>query len=137
MRILVTGGAGFIGSFVVDRLLAAGHTVRVLDNLDPQVHPEGAPAYLAADAELVHGRNGKVGARSAAEIGMHAVRGGDAAGDHTVYLFGTGERLEITHRASTRDIFAQGALRAARWIVGRKPGRYRFREVLLPSRTQT
>src|SRR5215471_13323704 len=55
MRVLVTGGAGFIGSFVVDRLLAAGHTVRVLDNLDPQVHPEGAPAYLPAQAELVRG----------------------------------------------------------------------------------
>src|SRR5262249_212316 len=55
MRVLVTGGAGFIGSFVVDRLLAAGHTVRVLDNLDPQVHPQGAPAYLAAQAELVRG----------------------------------------------------------------------------------
>jgi dTDP-L-rhamnose 4-epimerase len=55
MIVLVTGGAGFIGSFVVDRLLAAGHTVRILDNLDPQVHPEGPPAYLAGGAELLVG----------------------------------------------------------------------------------
>ena len=55
MVVLVTGGAGFIGSFVVDRLLAAGHTVRILDNLDPQVHPDGPPAYLAPGAELFVG----------------------------------------------------------------------------------
>ncbi|HJW67988.1 MAG TPA: NAD-dependent epimerase/dehydratase family protein, partial [Candidatus Binatia bacterium] len=55
MHVLVTGGAGFIGSFVVDRLLAAGHGVRLLDNLDPQVHPDGPPDYLARDAQLVVG----------------------------------------------------------------------------------
>ena len=55
MRVLVTGGVGFIGSFLMDRLLASGHQVRALDNLDPQVHPDGLPAYLASEAELVVG----------------------------------------------------------------------------------
>jgi 4-hydroxy-tetrahydrodipicolinate reductase len=55
---------------------------------------------------------------------MHAVRGGDVIGDHTVFFFGDGERLELTHRASNRELFAHGALRAACWLVGRAPGLY-------------
>jgi 4-hydroxy-tetrahydrodipicolinate reductase len=82
------------------------------------------------DARLVHGREGRPGPRGAAEIGMHALRGGDVVGDHTVFFFGEGERIELTHRASSRDLFAHGALRAARWIAGKKPGRYTLSDVL-------
>jgi 4-hydroxy-tetrahydrodipicolinate reductase len=77
-----------------------------------------------------HGREGLPGARDPAEIGIHALRGGDVVGDHTVFFFGDGERLELTHRASSRDLFARGALRAARWIAGRPPRRYRLSDVL-------
>jgi 4-hydroxy-tetrahydrodipicolinate reductase len=65
-----------------------------------------------------------------ANVGIHALRGGDVIGDHTVHLLGGGERLELTHRATNRDVFAHGALRAARWLVGRPPGRYALRDVL-------
>ena len=61
---------------------------------------------------------------------MHALRGGDVIGDHTVHLLGGGERLELTHRATSRDVFAHGALRAARWIVGQAAGRYSLGDVL-------
>jgi 4-hydroxy-tetrahydrodipicolinate reductase len=91
-------------------------------------------AEIAKDARggarLVHGREGKPGARAATEIGVHAVRGGDVVGDHTVYLLGAGERLELVHRASSRELFAAGALRVARWIAGRPAGRYRMDDVL-------
>lgn len=79
---------------------------------------------------LVSGRQGIVGARPSDELGIFALRGGDVIGDHTVYLFGPGERLELTHRATSRDLFAQGALRAARWIVGKAPQRYTLADVL-------
>jgi 4-hydroxy-tetrahydrodipicolinate reductase len=79
---------------------------------------------------LRHGRSGRPGERPAGEIGMHAVRGGDVVGDHVVHLLGPGERLELVHRASSRDLFAHGALRAAGWIVGKPPGRYSLRDVL-------
>jgi 4-hydroxy-tetrahydrodipicolinate reductase len=78
----------------------------------------------SARGALVHGRSGRPGARPAGEIGMHALRGGDVIGDHTVHLLGAGERVELTHRATSRDVFAHGALRAARWIAAKPPGRY-------------
>ncbi|NLW81494.1 MAG: 4-hydroxy-tetrahydrodipicolinate reductase [Desulfovibrionales bacterium] len=70
-----------------------------------------------------YGRHGLVGARPEKEIGVHALRGGDVVGDHTVYFFGPGERIEVTHRAHSRENFARGALRAVRWISAQKPGR--------------
>jgi 4-hydroxy-tetrahydrodipicolinate reductase len=82
-------------------------------------------------AEVVrHGRKGIVGARTDAEIGMHALRGGDVVGDHTVIFAASGERLELTHKASSRDTFANGALRAAQWVSGQKPGLYDMQDVL-------
>ena len=77
-----------------------------------------------------HGRVGIVGERTAAEIGIHSVRGGDVVGDHTVIFANTGERLELTHKASSRDTFANGALRAALWIVKQKPGLYDMQDVM-------
>jgi 4-hydroxy-tetrahydrodipicolinate reductase len=77
-----------------------------------------------------HGREGLPGERSRNEIGVHALRGGDIAGEHTVYFAGTGERIELTHRASSRDTFAKGALRAAGWMIGKPAGWYAMRDVL-------
>jgi len=75
-------------------------------------------------------REGMVGERRPEEIGIQSVRGGDIVGDHTVLFAGPGERLEITHRATNRDNFARGALLAAEWIVGKKPGLYDMQDVL-------
>jgi 4-hydroxy-tetrahydrodipicolinate reductase len=79
---------------------------------------------------VAHGREGLIGERSATEIGIHSIRGGDVVGDHTVAFVGRGERLELTHKASSRETFAAGALRAARWIVGHPPGLYSMEDVL-------
>ena len=79
---------------------------------------------------LRHGRHGLVGQRTATEIGMHSLRGGDVVGDHTVIFATPGERLELTHKASSRDAFAVGALRAAQWVVGKKAGVYDMQDVL-------
>ncbi len=85
---------------------------------------------VALDACAVRGRDGVTGARPAGAIGFAALRGGDVAGDHTVIYAGDGERLELTHRAGDRAIFARGAVRAALWAVGRPAGLYSMRHVL-------
>ncbi len=81
-------------------------------------------------SDLVHGREGQVGKRRKGEIGVHALRLGDVVGDHTAYFVGNGERIMLGHLAHSRDIFAGGALRAAGWIAGQKPGRYSMKQVL-------
>jgi 4-hydroxy-tetrahydrodipicolinate reductase len=99
--------------------------------------PSGTAERLRAAVEeargeltSVGGREGNVGPRKADEIGMLAVRGGDVIGDHTIHLLGHGERLELTHRATNRDLFARGALRAARFLHGKPAGRYTMADVL-------
>jgi len=87
---------------------------------------QGARAHLAA----IHGREGNVGPRRDDEIAVLALRGGDVIGDHTVHLLGPGERIELTHRATNRDLFARGALAAARFLIGKPPGRYTMNDVV-------
>lgn len=77
-----------------------------------------------------HGRAGIVGERTSNEIGVHAIRGGDVVGDHTVIYAAPGERLELTHKASSRDTFARGALRAAQWAAKQPAGLYDMQDVL-------
>jgi 4-hydroxy-tetrahydrodipicolinate reductase len=78
----------------------------------------------------VYSREGVIGERRKKEIGIQSLRAGDVVGEHTVIFAGAGERIEITHRATSRDNFARGALVAARWIVGRPPGLYDMQDVL-------
>jgi len=77
-----------------------------------------------------HGRSGIVGQRTSEEIGIHSMRGGDVVGDHTVVFANVGERVELTHKASSRETFATGALRAAEWVATQKPGLYDMQHVL-------
>ena len=102
--------------------------------------PSGTALYLAEAAArgraasleqiAAWSRHGLVGARQPDELGFQVLRGGDIVGEHTVFLCGLGERLELTHRATDRGIFARGALRAARWLVGKPAGRYTMQDVL-------
>ena len=98
-------------------------------------NPQGTDLPLSAILEEVgkHPARHVVltgGERTPSEIGMHSLRGGDVVGDHTVIFAANGERLELTHKASSRETFAQGALRAAQWVVHQKPGLYDMQDVL-------
>jgi len=102
--------------------------------------PSGTALALAAAIATARGeklaehavlaREGDTGPRPAGAIGMQSLRGGDNPGEHTVLFLGAGERLELVHRAATRDHFARGAVRAARWLLGRGPGLHHMGEVL-------
>jgi 4-hydroxy-tetrahydrodipicolinate reductase len=82
------------------------------------------------DKVAVLARHGNIGERKRGEIGVQTLRVGDVVGEHTV-IFGTlGERIEVTHKASSRDVFARGAVRAAQWVVGKPPGLYDMQDVL-------
>lgn len=102
--------------------------------------PSGTALYLGEITAEVLGRNLNIGAsytrectntvRAEKETGIHAIRGGDIIGDHTVYFIGKGERIEITHRAQNREMFSRGAVIAAKWLVDREPGLYAMKDVL-------
>jgi 4-hydroxy-tetrahydrodipicolinate reductase len=79
---------------------------------------------------LAYSRHGIIGERPPWQIGLQTLRGGDVVGEHTVYFVGEGERIELTHRATSRDQFARGAVRAAQWVVGQPPGVYDMAAVL-------
>jgi 4-hydroxy-tetrahydrodipicolinate reductase len=81
-------------------------------------------------SDVTHGRVGNIGPRPPREIGMHTLRGGDVVGDHTVLFAADGERVELTHKASSRLTFAAGAVRAAVWLADRPAGLYDMQDVL-------
>ena len=93
---------------------------------------EAVAAGLGSELKDVarYERHGRIGARKKGEIGIQTLRGGDVVGDHTVMFLGDGERVELTHKATSRENFSSGALRAAKWIPGKSPGVYAMRDVL-------
>jgi len=123
------------------RLLGAGYDAEVLElhHAAKVDAPSGTALRIAeaiaegrgrGDRHFVLAREGETGARPDAAIGVQALRGGDNPGEHTALFLGRGERLELVHRAATRDHFARGALRAAAWALGRPPGLYDMEQVL-------
>ena len=100
----------------------SGTAMRLADEL--------AKALGRSHDDITTSRVGQVGARPHKEIGVQALRGGDVVGEHTVFFFGDGERVELTHRATSREQFGRGALRAAKWVIGQPAGLYDMSHVL-------
>jgi 4-hydroxy-tetrahydrodipicolinate reductase len=128
------------------RVLGDGYDVEVLEahHRMKKDAPSGTALKLAevlatalgrGQEDLTFERHGQIGARPKKEIGVQTLRGGDVVGEHTVFFYGDGERIELTHRATSRDQFGLGALRAARWVTGRAPGLYDMADVLGFQRT--
>lgn len=101
----------------------SGTARRLLEILNEETH-------TSYEHDVAHGRFGNIGARPGKEIGMHTLRGGDVVGDHTVMFAADGERVELTHKASSRMTFASGAVRAAVWLQNQPPGLYDMQDVL-------
>lgn len=101
----------------------SGTAVRLLEILNQETG-------TSPETDVVHGRVGLTGPRPPRQIGMHTLRGGDVVGDHTVLFAADGERVELTHKASSRLTFANGAVRAAAWLANRPPGLYDMQDVL-------
>lgn len=126
---------------ITARVLSEGYDVEIIEahHRMKKDAPSGTALKLANAIARVLGRSEKnfrfcregiIGERPATEIGIQTIRGGDIVGEHTVLFAGIGERLELTHRASSRETFAKGAIRAALWVVGKAPGVYTMLDVL-------
>ncbi len=137
-------GVNVLSRLVAEAARALGPSYEVeiveLHHRGKEDAPSGTALHLAqAAAEAlgldpqsaaVYERHGDIGPRKPGTIGMQTLRGGDVIGDHTVYFLADGERLELTHRATSRDNFARGAVRAARFLAGKPKGLYDMRDVL-------
>jgi len=130
---LVETAAAALGGMTDVEIVEAHHRHKV-DAPSGTALALGRAAAAALGADLatdgVFTRHGHTGPRAHRSIGFSTVRGGDIAGEHTVLFIGDGERIEITHRATDRRLFADGAIKAAKWLAGRPPGAYTMRDVL-------
>jgi 4-hydroxy-tetrahydrodipicolinate reductase len=126
---------------ITAKVLSQGYDVEIIEahHRMKKDAPSGTALKLAnviakalgrSDKDYRFCREGIIGERAPNEIGIQTIRGGDIVGEHTVMFAGIGERIELTHRASSRETFARGAIRAALWVVGKAPGVYNMQDVL-------
>lgn len=127
---------------VATGLLGDGFDAEIVElhHVDKRDAPSGTALWLGETIAAARGttlekagvlsREGEIGARPAGAIGIQTLRGGDNPGEHTIHFIGQGERIELAHRSFTRDHFASGSVRAARWLLGREPGLYTMADVL-------